>query len=113
MVNLPIVDFEHMHTPHDIDTTQSPEESLTPFIKTADNDIVPLHAQVELAVHRYFEALDGEEASNLYTLFLAEFEKPLLLATLKYARGNQSKTAQILGLNRGTLRTKLKHYGLL
>lgn len=78
-----------------------------------DIDTIPLHVHVERAAERYFEALGDAETYNLYDIFLAEFEKPLLIATLKYTRGNQSKTAQILGLNRGTLRTKLKTYGLL
>ncbi|OOR85279.1 helix-turn-helix domain-containing protein [Moraxella canis] len=78
-----------------------------------DIDTIPLHVHVERAAERYFEALGDAEAHNLYNIFLAEFEKPLLIATLKHTRGNQSKTAQILGLNRGTLRTKLKAYGLL
>ncbi|OOS23631.1 hypothetical protein B0680_06670 [Moraxella pluranimalium] len=73
----------------------------------------PLHVHVEQAVQQYFDSLDGEDADNLYEIFLAELERPLLTATLKYARGNQSKTAQLLGLNRGTLRTKLKAHGLL
>ncbi|MFB6347937.1 DNA-binding transcriptional regulator Fis [Moraxella marmotae] len=76
-------------------------------------DDTPLHIHVENAVQRYFDALDGADVNNLYDVFLAELERPLLITTLKHARGNQSKTAQILGLNRGTLRTKLKTYGLL
>jgi Fis family transcriptional regulator len=44
---------------------------------------------------------------------MAEVEPPLLSATMNYTRQNQSRTAEILGLNRGTLRKKLKHYGLL
>lgn len=74
---------------------------------------VPLHIHVERAVQQYFDELEGEEINNMYDFFLAELERPLLIATLKYARGNQSKTAQLLGLNRGTLRTKLKAHGLL
>lgn len=73
----------------------------------------PLHVHVENAVHQYFRALGDEDIDNLYEVFLAELERPLLLATLRYARGNQSKAAQLLGLNRGTLRTKLKAHGLL
>ncbi|USZ15187.1 DNA-binding protein [Moraxella sp. FZLJ2107] len=76
-------------------------------------DTTPLHLHVERAVQRYFEGLEGEDTDNLYNIFLAELERPLLATTLKYARGNQSKTAQLLGLNRGTLRTKLKAHGLL
>jgi Fis family transcriptional regulator len=40
-------------------------------------------------------------------------EKPLLEITLTHTRGNQTKAAEILGLNRGTLRTKLKAHGII
>lgn len=73
----------------------------------------PLHIHVENAVQQHLSALNGETPSQLYELFLGEFEKPLLISILKYTHGNQSKAAQILGLNRGTLRTKLKTYDLL
>lgn len=73
----------------------------------------PLHAHVEHAVQQHLSTLNGETPSQLYELFLGEFEKPLLVSILRYTHGNQSKAAQILGLNRGTLRTKLKAYDLL
>lgn len=72
-----------------------------------------LRIHVEFAVKQYLAALDGEEANNVYEFFLHELEKPLLTTVLQHTRGNQSKTAKILGLNRGTLRTKLKTHGLL
>ncbi|MDP4870221.1 MAG: DNA-binding transcriptional regulator Fis, partial [Gammaproteobacteria bacterium] len=53
------------------------------------------------------------QAKDLYDLVLAEVEAPLLAAVMHQTRGNQSKAAIVLGLNRGTLRTKLKQYGLL
>lgn len=74
---------------------------------------VPLHVHVKLSAERYLASLNGEEPKNIHELFLAELERPLIEVTLRYTRGNQSRTAQILGLNRGTLRTKMKHYGLL
>lgn len=80
---------------------------------TQTENTTPLHVHVEDAAQRYFAALGDAKANNLYEIFLAELEKPLLIATLKYTRGNQSKAAKILGLNRGTLRTKLKSYRLL
>lgn len=74
----------------------------------------PLHAYVKTAVTRYFATIEGEEdPTGLYELFLAELEKPLIEATLRHTRGNQSRTANMLGLNRGTLRSKMKKYGLL
>ena len=61
----------------------------------------------------YFNQLDGEPVSELYQMVLAEMEIPLLEKVLEYTRGNQTKAAELLGLNRGTLRKKLKQYGLL
>jgi Fis family transcriptional regulator len=48
----------------------------------------------------------------LYELILSQVEKPLFESVLKNTRGNLSKAAQVLGMNRGTLRTRLKKYGL-
>jgi Fis family transcriptional regulator len=72
-----------------------------------------LREQVTRSVEAYFELLEGEPASDLYSLVIAEVEAPLLAAVMRHTRGNQSRAANALGLNRGTLRTKLKQYGLL
>lgn len=61
----------------------------------------------------FFRNLDGENVNDLYQLVLAEMEIPLLEKVLEHTRGNQTKAAEMLGLNRGTLRKKLKQYGLL
>lgn len=74
---------------------------------------LPLHSHVQVAVERYLKTLDGEEPNDVYALFLPQLEKPLLEAILRHTHGNQSRTAKILGLNRGTLRSKLKQHGLL
>ena len=49
---------------------------------------------------------DNEENLNLYEKFLNEFEKPIIIKTLKYCNGNQMKAAKLLGLNRNTLNQK-------
>lgn len=72
-----------------------------------------LREQVSRSVEHYFELMEGEQASDLYSLVLAEVEAPLLAAVMRHTRGNQSRAAIVLGLNRGTLRTKLKQYNLL
>ncbi|TAJ91474.1 MAG: DNA-binding transcriptional regulator Fis [Gammaproteobacteria bacterium] len=71
-----------------------------------------LSDQVRDAVERYFSDLDGHDSSELYELILSQVEKPLFESVLKNTRGNLSKAAQVLGMNRGTLRTRLKKYGL-
>ena len=68
---------------------------------------------VETALTTYFSNLDGQEAQNIYKMVLAEVEAPMLEKVLEHVRGNQTKAAECLGLNRGTLRKKLKIYGLL
>ncbi|WP_201528653.1 MULTISPECIES: helix-turn-helix domain-containing protein [Psychrobacter] len=73
----------------------------------------PLRTHVERVVREYFAALGDELPTDLYALILKEVELPLLTVTLEQTRGNQTKCAQILGLNRGTLRKKLKTYNLM
>ncbi|WP_435980640.1 helix-turn-helix domain-containing protein [Psychrobacter sp. DM4] len=72
----------------------------------------PLCVHVERIVRQYFTTLGDDIPTDLYELILKEVERPLLTVVLEQTRGNQSKCAQILGLNRGTLRKKLKAYHL-
>lgn len=68
---------------------------------------------VERSMDNYFKHLDGQPVTNVYDMVLAEVEAPMLEVVMKHTRHNQTKAAQVLGLNRGTLRKKLKQYGLL
>ena len=68
---------------------------------------------VERAMRNYFNHLDGHDVSDVYQMVLAEVEIPLLEVVLEYTRNNQSRAAEALGLNRGTLRKKLKQYNML
>ena len=68
--------------------------------------------QVRLSLQRYFEDLNGQPAAELYELVIAQVEKPLLEIVMGETRGNITKAAQVLGINRATLRTKLQKYGL-
>ena len=72
-----------------------------------------LKQSVTEAMQRYFSDLDGQSTQNLYDIVMAEVEPPLLKAVMAYTRQNQSRAAETLGLNRGTLRKKLKQYDLL
>lgn len=71
-----------------------------------------LRESVELAMRNYFTQLDNEQPTDIYELVLAEVEAPLMEAVMNYTQGNQTKASKVLGLNRGTLRKKLKAYGL-
>jgi Fis family transcriptional regulator, factor for inversion stimulation protein len=79
----------------------------------AQNEARSLRQSVEIAVGNYFTQLDGQMVTDVYDMVLAEVEAPLLEAVLKYTRNNQTLASSVLGLNRGTLRKKLKRYGLL
>ena len=68
---------------------------------------------VDYALEKYFILLEGNTSTDLYKLVITEVEAPLLEAVMRYTRNNQSKAADMLGLNRGTLRKKLKQYDLL
>ena len=73
----------------------------------------PLRQHTEDALNQYFRALNGDCPGELYDLVLGEVEEPLFRAVMDYTHGNQSQAAGILGINRGTLRKKLKTYSLL
>ena len=73
----------------------------------------PLHDSVRQSLENYLNQLKGQSPSNLYELILGEVEAPLLQAVMEYTKGNQSRAAIVLGLSRGTLRKKLKIYGML
>lgn len=67
---------------------------------------------VAASLERYLNDLDGALPTALYDLVMTEVERPLLQIALREAANNQTRAAEILGLNRGTLRKKLKRHGL-
>jgi Fis family transcriptional regulator len=73
----------------------------------------PLCKHTEDALDQYFTTLNGDRPGDLYDLVIGEVERPLFKAVMDYTHGNQSQAAGILGLNRGTLRKKLRTYSLL
>lgn len=72
----------------------------------------PLCACIDTALKLYFMDLDGEQPKELYEMVLQEMEQPLLKHVMEYTKGNQSRAAIVLGLNRATLRKKLEKYDL-
>ena len=72
-----------------------------------------LAGSVEDAVKEYLDTMGDQQVTDLYELVLTEVEAPLMSCVLQFTNNNQSQTASILGLNRGTLRKKLRKYGLL
>lgn len=91
-------------------------ESNNSSTATSQNEILSqaytLRESVEIAMKNYFSQLEEQQPVDLYNLVLAEIEAPLMESVMKFTRGNQTKASEVLGLNRGTLRKKLKTYGL-
>ena len=79
---------------------------------TIDLAPIPLAKHVKNAMEIYFSDLDDQEPADLYRMVINEVEKPLLESVMKQVRGNQSRAADILGLNRSTLRKKLNYHNI-
>lgn len=92
-------------------TTESSAASATPSEEISQAKT--LRDSVAIALNNYFSNLDGQDVSDVYNMVLSEIEAPLLEEVMKYTRNNQTRASQMLGLNRGTLRKKLKQYDLL
>jgi Fis family transcriptional regulator len=73
---------------------------------------LPLRNHAERALSDYLASLNGHRPARLYDMVLREVEEPLFRTVLDYASGNQSQAAVILGITRGTLRKKLREFGL-
>lgn len=73
----------------------------------------PLCKHTEDALNNYFASLNGDRPGDLYDLVMGEVERPLFKAVMDFTEGNQSQAAGILGINRGTLRKKLRTYSLI
>ena len=82
-------------------------------VEAAPIEVESLSASVDQHIRRYFGALDGAvPPSGLHARILREVEHPLIVATLEITRGNQVKAAEILGINRNTLRKRIRELGI-
>ena len=71
-----------------------------------------LSTTVRKVMRQYFKDLDGEKASGIYDMVVLAVEKPMLEVVMGQAQGNQTRAAELLGMNRNTLRKKLQQHGL-
>ena len=72
-----------------------------------------LKKSTETALKEYFKTLNGNAPNGLYKLVINEVELPLIEAVMAFTNKNQSQAANILGINRSTLRKKLKLFELI
>jgi len=68
---------------------------------------------VKKSLEKYFKDLGEQEPTNVYEMVILTVEKPILEAVMTRADGNQSQAADMLGINRNTLRKKLQQHGML
>ena len=74
-----------------------------------DNEIARC---VRRTLDGYFRDLDGEKPAAVYNMVISSVERPLIEVVLLRVGGNQTQAAEILGMNRTTLRKKIKTYGI-
>jgi Fis family transcriptional regulator len=74
---------------------------------------ISLSDAVKHSIETYFKDLEGEPAHGVYSMVVESVEKTLIEEILKRTEGNQSEAAEILGINRNTLRTKMKKFKFL
>ena len=73
----------------------------------------PLSSCVKSALEKYFDDLNGHKAANIHEMVISQIEQPLLQIVMRRSDNNQCRAAAMLGINRNTLRKKLKQYDLV
>jgi len=87
---------------------------MTEKVATSENlDSITLRQAVKDTLRNYFSNIGNEQPVDFYSILLEEIERPLLETLINHTHYNQVKMANILGISRGTLRKKLKQYGML
>lgn len=74
--------------------------------------VADLPACIDAKLRHYFKQLNGEQVTNVHKMVLQEVEPLVIKFVLDLVHQNQSKTAKILGINRGTLKKKMQQYKL-
>lgn len=88
-------------------------------IKITDPDLIAsldkhsIEDVVELKISRFLDQIGGFYPDNVHELIMSKIERPLLKQILHRVGGNQVQASKVLGINRNTLRKKMKMYGLL
>jgi Fis family transcriptional regulator len=82
-------------------------------VSISENQASLLSTTVTDVTRNHLNTLGDQDATNLYRQILDQVEKPLLEVIMERTHGNQSRAAICLGINRATLRSKLKRHGLM
>ena len=98
--------LKHQDT-HNRDIRNSHDSALNAILDQAS-----LEALIELKISRFLDQIGRYYPEDLYALLMGKAERPLLRQILKRTGGNQLHAAKILGINRNTLRRKIKSHGI-
>lgn len=90
----------------------SKQESVNGHASAPPDHHGTLQETVTACVRQYLAEIEGEPTTDFYPLLLSQVEPPLLREVMAYTRHNQTRAAQVLGLNRATLRKKLRQYDI-
>jgi len=80
-----------------------------------DRPTTPTHClsnHVTQTLQHYFATLEGEVQSDVYQMVISQVERPMIEFVLQETQFNQSRSAEILGINRNTLRKKMQTYNI-
>jgi len=98
-------------------STKAPESVATPAGEAPARARKPRGETLEQCVRRsleeYFEQLDGSRPHALHEMVITAVERPLIVFAMERCANNQSAAAELLGINRNTLRKKLLVLGLV
>lgn len=72
-----------------------------------------LSDQVTVTLEAFFNKLEDQQASDVYEMVLQQVEKPLIEFVLQKTECNQTQAANVLGINRNTLKKKMQKYDLV
>lgn len=77
-----------------------------------NQDKINLQEYTRHTVKQYLQNMKGHQAKNLYNFVIDEIEKGIILEVLSHTNGNRTKTSEILGVTRTTLRNKIRKHKL-
>lgn len=98
---------------HSYQNSAMTPENLVPFRSRSETPCEALPNAVDQCLDNYFKQLNGmSPAPGLYQIVMNQVEKPLFEHVLRYVKGNQLRAAEILGINRNTLRKKLQEHDI-
>lgn len=75
--------------------------------------IQPMGKAIKTSLETYFSDLNGHDTANVYDMVISEVERPLLEVVMNHTGSNITRAAELLGINRATLRKKLKKHQIL